>query len=98
MARKCSGTCQRHRDRVYLWAYDKIRLADLPAPIRGEPEIEIGARTAATRAARAGSFAEAERDVIRRALETTNRNKVQTAKLLGISRKKLYAKIKEYGL
>ena len=78
--------------------YDKIRLADLPAPIRGEPEIEISARTAATRAARAGSFAEAERDVIRRALETTNRNKVQTAKLLGISRKKLYAKIKEYGL
>jgi DNA-binding NtrC family response regulator len=53
---------------------------------------------AATRATRTGSFAEAERDVIRRALETTKRNKVQTAKLLGISRKKLYTKIKEYGL
>jgi transcriptional regulator with PAS, ATPase and Fis domain len=75
--------------------YDKIRLEDLPAPIRGEPE--ISARTA-TRATRTGSFAEAERDVIRRALETAKRNKVQTAKLLGISRKKLYTKIKEYGL
>ncbi len=48
----------------------------------------------------AGTKAElvVERDLIRRALETTAGNKVQAAKLLRISRKKLYAKIDKYGL
>ncbi|HJU12264.1 MAG TPA: sigma-54 dependent transcriptional regulator [Candidatus Binataceae bacterium] len=45
-----------------------------------------------------GTFADAERDVIARALETTGGNKLAAAKLLGISRKKLYAKIAKYGL
>jgi DNA-binding NtrC family response regulator len=44
------------------------------------------------------SFADVERDLIRRALENTEGNKVQAAKLLRISRKKLYAKIEKYGL
>lgn len=44
------------------------------------------------------SFADVERDLIRRALESTEGNKVQAAKLLRISRKKLYAKIEKYGL
>jgi transcriptional regulator with PAS, ATPase and Fis domain len=44
------------------------------------------------------SFAEAERDLITRALASTGGNKLQTAKLLGISRKKLYAKIGKYSL
>lgn len=39
-----------------------------------------------------------ERELIRRALENTEGNKVQAAKLLRISRKKLYAKLKRYGL
>ena len=42
------------------------------------------------------SFAEAERELITRALASTAGNKLQAAKLLGISRKKLYAKIAKY--
>ena len=45
-----------------------------------------------------GTFAEVERDLISRALESTGGNKVAAAKLLRISRKKLYAKISKYGL
>jgi len=45
-----------------------------------------------------GSFADTERDLIKRALETTGGNKVAAARLLRISRKKLYAKIAKYGL
>jgi two-component system response regulator AtoC len=44
------------------------------------------------------SFGEAERDLIGRALASTRGNKLQAAKLLGISRKKLYAKITKYHL
>ena len=44
------------------------------------------------------SFADVERDLIRRALENTGGNKVQTAKLLRISRTRLYAKIEKYAL
>jgi two-component system response regulator AtoC len=44
------------------------------------------------------SLADVERDLIRRALESTAGNKVATAKLLDISRKKLYAKIRKYNL
>jgi two-component system response regulator AtoC len=44
------------------------------------------------------SFAEAERDLIARALVSTGGNKLQAAKMLGISRKKLYAKIAKYDL
>ena len=45
-----------------------------------------------------GTFVDAERDVIARALETTRGNKLAASKLLRISRKKLYAKIAKYGL
>jgi transcriptional regulator with PAS, ATPase and Fis domain len=45
-----------------------------------------------------GTFADAERDVIARALESTGGNKLAASKLLRISRKKLYAKISKYGL
>jgi transcriptional regulator with PAS, ATPase and Fis domain len=44
------------------------------------------------------SFADAERDLMTRALAATAGNKLQAARLLGISRKKLYAKIAKYGL
>jgi transcriptional regulator with PAS, ATPase and Fis domain len=45
-----------------------------------------------------GTFANAERDIIARALESTSGNKLAASKLLRISRKKLYAKIAKYGL
>jgi Bacterial regulatory protein, Fis family len=45
-----------------------------------------------------GTFAEAERQLIARALKATEGNKVQAAAMLRISRKELYAKIEKYGL
>lgn len=44
------------------------------------------------------TFAETERDLIARALQSNRGNKVHAAKQLQISRKKLYAKIAKYGL
>lgn len=80
-----------------------IRLEDLPigvaearrrAPLRSSDEAAQNAASALP----IGSFAEAERELIGRALKSTNRNKVAAAALLRISRKKLYAKIEKYGL
>jgi len=45
-----------------------------------------------------GSYAEFERDAIVKALERTGGNKLQAARVLKISRKKLYARIERYGL
>jgi transcriptional regulator with PAS, ATPase and Fis domain len=72
-----------------------IRLRDLPASIAGSRATEIAPIGAATPV---GSFADAEQALIRGALEATEGNKVQAAKLLKISRKKLYAKIAKYGI
>ena len=44
------------------------------------------------------TYAEAERELLDRALATTRGNKVRAARLLRISRKKLYSKIAKYGL
>jgi DNA-binding NtrC family response regulator len=44
------------------------------------------------------SLKDAERDAIARALQATEGNKTQAARLLGISRKQLYVKLKTYGL
>ncbi len=74
-----------------------IRLVDLPAGI-------IGARGTAASApyaagpGRLATFAEVERNLVRRAIEVAGGNKSRAARLLGISRKKLYAKIAKYGL
>jgi len=80
-----------------------IRLADLPPAVSGNAATVVGsdahAQTPAQLpAAIVGSFADTERDLIQRALETTGGNKVAAARLLRISRKKLYAKIAKYGL
>ncbi|MHC4473550.1 MAG: sigma-54 interaction domain-containing protein, partial [Planctomycetota bacterium] len=44
------------------------------------------------------SLKEAERDAIEQALRATEGNKTQAARLLGISRKQLYVKLRAYGL
>jgi transcriptional regulator with PAS, ATPase and Fis domain len=71
-----------------------IRRSDLPAPIAGR---DASARPA-TAAVPLGSFADVERELIRRALESTHGNKLKAAELLRISRKRLYAKIRKYAL
>ncbi|HTQ23654.1 MAG TPA: sigma-54 dependent transcriptional regulator [Candidatus Binataceae bacterium] len=47
---------------------------------------------------RAGSYAEFERNAIASALERAGGNKVQAARILKISRKKLYDRIERYGI
>ncbi len=71
-----------------------IRLSDLPPEIRDRRAAVPWAPVSGA----VGTFADAERDLISRALESTGGNKVAAAKLLRISRKKLYAKISKYNL
>jgi transcriptional regulator with PAS, ATPase and Fis domain len=73
-----------------------IRLDDLPAQFNRERPAAAASAPSTSRLV--GTFAEAECDLIRRALDTTQGNKAQAAKLLKISRKKLYAKISKYHL
>ena len=78
-----------------------IRLQDLPAGIAGRrtdrPSLHSDRPSSEPEPA-IGTFAEAERELIARALKATDGNKVQAAALLRISRKKLYAKIEKYRL
>jgi transcriptional regulator with PAS, ATPase and Fis domain len=73
-----------------------ITQADLPVAITLAPAAPRQEPAPATAAP--PSFAAAERELIARALVSTAGNKLQAARLLGISRKKLYAKIAKYGL
>ncbi|HVA39406.1 MAG TPA: sigma-54 dependent transcriptional regulator [Candidatus Binataceae bacterium] len=87
-----------------------ITLDDLPAKIvsagRGAPAAIVSApptpeESVANTAAQPGplgSFAEFERELIMKALECTGGNKVQAARMLKISRKKLYSRIDRYRL
>ena len=72
-----------------------IELADLPRAIAGKflPEAQDPPQRSETY-----TFEQVERDLIKRALDATEGNKVRAAKLLKISRKKLYAKISKYAL
>jgi two-component system response regulator AtoC len=74
-----------------------IQRTDLPAPL---VRLETTGRRAAAPLsdAKLPTFAEVERDLIQRALQTTRGNKVKAADLLRISRKRLYAKIHKYRL
>jgi transcriptional regulator with PAS, ATPase and Fis domain len=80
-----------------------IGLKDLPASVM-ESHPSLGSQESANKspetahALTIGSFAEAEREVITRALRRTGGNKAAAAALLGISRKKLYARVDKYGI
>jgi len=71
-----------------------IQLEELPQSISGKPPLPRETPGVPV----VGTFADVERDLIRRALEQTEGNKARAAKLLKISRKKLYAKIAKYHL
>jgi DNA-binding NtrC family response regulator len=80
-----------------------IRLQDLPDAIRAAGPVQGSPSSPEEQQMEShilpiGSFAEAEREIIARALKSTDGNKVAAAALLRISRKKLYAKIEKYGI
>ena len=73
---------------------EEITLADLPPLIAGQAR-QIQPPLFASRIP---TFDETEKSLIANALSATGGNKLRAAKLLGISRKKLYAKIAKHGL
>jgi transcriptional regulator with PAS, ATPase and Fis domain len=73
-----------------------IGLEDLPQSISRLEVLKL--RPAAQLLTRPATFADVERDLILRALQACDWNKVHAAATLNISRKKLYAKIKKYQL
>ncbi|HLH78262.1 MAG TPA: sigma-54 dependent transcriptional regulator [Candidatus Binataceae bacterium] len=81
-----------------------IELEDLPPALSGNRSPAASATPALSNGAPdttspgMGTFAEAERNLISRALKACDWNKVHAAQMLRISRKKLYAKISKYGL
>ena len=74
---------------------DLISQAELPDTIRGldvemeKPEMDLSSGR---------SLKEVERDMILRTLEDTGGNRTRTAEILGISRRTLQLKLKEYGV
>ncbi|MGO9062362.1 MAG: sigma 54-interacting transcriptional regulator [Candidatus Binataceae bacterium] len=70
-----------------------IGLGDLPEEISG-----INGQTKPLPTISFETFADAECAILKRALELTGGNKVRAAKLLKISRKKLYSGIAKYGI
>jgi DNA-binding NtrC family response regulator len=90
-------------ERAYaLGARDQIRLADLPAlggARREEPVV-----SAAPLAVSAGNvsgmptLAQAERELIIRALELHRNDRAKAARALGLSSRTLYRRLKEYGI
>ena len=89
---------------AFTFSHDTvIGLADLPAPIAGGEPGPLAASDSSnpTHSASKGAipaFADVECDLVKRAMESSHGNKVKAAKLLRISRKKLYATIDKYGL
>ena len=71
-----------------------IRKEDLPPCITGLPQATFSPASQSNLA----SYSDAERDLIERALQMAEWNKAKAARILGISRKKLYARISKYGL
>ena len=71
-----------------------IRCEDLPACMTGL----VAPKFAPTSESNLASYSDAERDLIERALQMAEWNKAKAARIFGISRKKLYARITKYGL
>jgi len=78
-------------ERAIIVAQDsKIQASDLPEALRAAVLMQRGAR-------RRRTLSELEMDYIRETLAATGGNKTEAARLLGISRKNLYEKLKKQG-
>jgi len=79
---------------------DTIRLSDLPPAIRATVTAQSGQSqdtgNGPTEPIESLSIMDTERELIQRALTTTGGNKFRAAKLLGISRKRLYSRLRKY--
>jgi DNA-binding NtrC family response regulator len=88
-------------ERAYaLGARDQIRLVDLPA-LGGAPPAEPAVAVATTVVAAGGAvptLAQAERDLILRALDIHGNDRAKAARALGLSSRTLYRRLKEYGI
>jgi DNA-binding NtrC family response regulator len=88
-------------ERAYaLGARDQIRLVDLPA-LGGAPPAEPTVAVPATVVAAGGAvptLAQAERDLILRALDIHGNDRAKAARALGLSSRTLYRRLKEYGI
>jgi transcriptional regulator with PAS, ATPase and Fis domain len=84
---------------AFIFGHDsKITCRDLPAEIVGDTANGRPAQASESTPLTIGTFDEAERQIIERALEMAKGNKLRAAGMLKISRKRLYAKIEKYGL
>lgn len=88
-------------ERAYaLGARDQIRLVDLPAlggPSPAEPAAPVPASVVAASGA-VPTLAQAERDLILRALDIHGNDRAKAARALGLSSRTLYRRLKEYGI
>jgi DNA-binding NtrC family response regulator len=78
---------------VVLARSDKLTVRDVPATVR------MGADLTRINVVRTGmTVEEAERQLIAQALKEMDGNRTKAAKKIGISRRTLHRKLKEYGL
>ena len=75
---------------------DRILATDLPPELGGSRH--AGPDPTPADASAIPTFEASERQLLERALAATKGNKLKSARMLGISRKQLYAKIKKYGI
>jgi len=80
-------------ERMVIWAREKtLTLKDLPREVRdAAPSASSSERAVVTRA-------QAEKDAIQRALNHSKGNQSRAAKILGITRKTLFNKMKKFGM
>ncbi len=81
-----------------------IPVTDLPSAIGGvrftaepQPSVDLD-KSSSPDTTRLARYDDAERTLIERALKMATGNKTQASRLLGISRKRLYARIRKYGM